>query len=178
MRIYLIGLPGVGKSTVGKELSLELDYEYIDLDLYIEKLMNKSIPDIFSEFGEDFFRELEKKALIDMLEKENVVVACGGGSHLIDIEKKLNSSFGMDSMHYIPTSLGIRHSSYSVISGLLEICKDKPYIDRLARFTTRENKIAENLDKEIIVDKQINLMENSKRDTSGFGTIFDPEDFK
>ena len=79
MRIYLIGLPGVGKSTVGKELSLELDYEYIDLDLYIEKLMNKSIPDIFSEFGEDFFRELEKKALIDMLEKENVVVACGGG---------------------------------------------------------------------------------------------------
>ncbi len=79
MRIYLIGLPGVGKSTVGKELSKELDYEYVDLDLYIEKLMNKSIPDIFSEFGEDFFRELEKKALNDMLNKQNVVVACGGG---------------------------------------------------------------------------------------------------
>lgn len=79
MRIYLIGLPGVGKSTVGKELSKELEYEYVDLDLYIEKLMNKSIPDIFSEFGEDFFRELEKKALNDMLNKQNVVVACGGG---------------------------------------------------------------------------------------------------
>ena len=79
MRIYLIGLPGVGKSTVGKELSKGLDYEYVDLDLYIEKLMNKSIPDIFSEFGEDFFRELEKKALNDMLNKQNVVVACGGG---------------------------------------------------------------------------------------------------
>ena len=50
-----------------------------DLDLYIEEFMNKSIPNIFSEFGEDFFRELEKKALKDMLEKENVVVACGGG---------------------------------------------------------------------------------------------------
>ena len=41
--------------------------------------MNKKIPDIFNEFGEDFFRELEKKALNNMLEKENVVVSCGGG---------------------------------------------------------------------------------------------------
>ena len=79
MRIYLIGLPGVGKSTVGKKLASEIEFEYIDLDLYIEEFMNKSIPNIFSEFGEDFFRELEKKALKDMLEKENVVVACGGG---------------------------------------------------------------------------------------------------
>ena len=79
MRIYLIGLPGVGKSTVGKKLASEIEFEYIDLDLYIEEFMNKSITNIFSEFGEDFFRELEKKALKDMLEKENVVVACGGG---------------------------------------------------------------------------------------------------
>ena len=77
MRIYLIGLPGVGKSTVGKELALKLEYDFIDLDLYIEELMNKKIPDIFNEFGEDFFRELEKKALNNMLEKENVVVSCG-----------------------------------------------------------------------------------------------------
>ena len=79
MRIYLIGLPGVGKSTVGKELAKEIEYEYIDLDLYIEEFMNKSIPDIFNEYGEDFFRELEKKALNDMINKTNVVVACGGG---------------------------------------------------------------------------------------------------
>ena len=79
MRIYLIGLPGVGKSTVGKELALKLEYDFIDLDLYIEELMNKKIPDIFNEFGEDFFRELEKKALNNMLENENVVVSCGGG---------------------------------------------------------------------------------------------------
>ena len=79
MRIYLIGLPGVGKSTVGINLAKEIEFEYVELDLYIEQFMNKSIPSIFSEYGEDFFRELEKKALKDMLEKENVVVACGGG---------------------------------------------------------------------------------------------------
>ena len=79
MRIYLIGLPGVGKSTVGKELAIKLEYEFIDLDLYIEELMNKKIPEIFAEFGEDFFRELEKKALNHMLNKTDIVVACGGG---------------------------------------------------------------------------------------------------
>ena len=67
MRIYLIGLPGVGKSTVGKELAKKIGYDYVDLDLYIEEFMNKSIPSIFTEYGEDFFRELEKKALNDML---------------------------------------------------------------------------------------------------------------
>lgn len=91
MRIYLIGLPGVGKSTVGKELALKLEYDFIDLDLYIEELMNKKIPDIFNEFGEDFFRELEKKALNNMLEKENVVVSCGGGI--------IKDKFNKDLMH-------------------------------------------------------------------------------
>ena len=79
MRIYLIGLPGVGKSTVGKELANRIGYDYVDLDLYIEEFMNKPIPEIFSEFGDDFFRELDKKALNDMLSKEIVVVSCGGG---------------------------------------------------------------------------------------------------
>ena len=105
-------------------------------------------------------------------------VACGGGSHLINIDKKMSKFFSAESYHYIPSTLGIRHSSYTILAGLLEICKDRPYIDRLSKFTTRENKIAENLDKEIIVDKQINLMENNRRDTNSFDSIFDPEDFK
>ena len=79
MRIYLIGLPGVGKSTVGKELASKIEYNFIDLDLYIEKLMDKKIPDIFNEYGEDFFRELEKKALNDVSKMNNCVISCGGG---------------------------------------------------------------------------------------------------
>ena len=46
MRIYLIGLPGVGKSTVGKELANRLEYQFIDLDLYIEK-SKKSFDEFF-----------------------------------------------------------------------------------------------------------------------------------
>ena len=48
MRIYLIGLPGVGKSTVGMNLAKEIEFEYIDLDLYIEELMNKKRTDLIS----------------------------------------------------------------------------------------------------------------------------------
>ncbi len=106
------------------------------------------------------------------------IVACGGGSHMINIDKKLSKFFNADSYHFVPDTLGIRHSSYTVISGLLEICKDRSYIDGLSKFTTRENKIADNLDKEIIVDKQINIMENSRKETNSFNSIFDPDDFK
>jgi len=153
------------KSSVFKKSS----GKYIS-DVAIRKIIEKHIDNIL-DYIKDKLREVLNQFTF-------TVVACGGASHLIDIDKKLEASFGMEAYHYIPSCLGIRHSSYAVISGLLEICKDRPYIDRLARFTTRENKIAENLDKEIIVDKQINLMENNKRDTSGFGAIFDPEDFK
>jgi hypothetical protein len=105
-------------------------------------------------------------------------VACGGGSHMINIDKKLSKFFNSDSYHFVPDTLGIRHSSYTTIAGLLEICKDRSYIDGLSKFTTRENKIADNLDKEIIVDKQINIMENSRKETNSFNSIFDPDDFK
>ena len=120
-----------------------------------------------------------KEKLRDLLNQFTfTIVACGGGSHLINIEEKLMSVFNMESILFIPETLGIRHSSYTALSGLLEICKDRQYIDRLSKFTTRENKIAENLDKEIIVDKKINIMEKKKTDTNTFGSIFDPEDFK
>lgn len=79
MKVYLIGLPGVGKSTVGNELARKIEYEFIDLDLYIEDMMNMSIPHIFSEYGEDFFRELEKKALMELSCKKDCVISCGGG---------------------------------------------------------------------------------------------------
>ena len=96
----------------------------------------------------------------------------------INIDRKISKFFNSESCHFVPDTLGIRHSSYTTIAGLLEICKDRSYIDGLSKFTTRENKIADNLDKEIIVDKQINIMENSRKETNSFNSIFDPDDFK
>lgn len=79
MNIYLIGMPGCGKSTVGKKLSKEINFSYVDLDKYIENKASKTIPEIFDSLGEDGFRALEKEALLDFMEKDSYVISCGGG---------------------------------------------------------------------------------------------------
>lgn len=79
MNIYLIGMPGCGKSSVGLKLSEVLNYSYVDLDKYIESKACKSIPEIFDSVGEDGFRVLEKEALKDYSSKDSYVISCGGG---------------------------------------------------------------------------------------------------
>ena len=79
MNIYLIGMPGCGKSTVGKKLSKEINFLYVDLDKYIENKASKTIPEIFDSLGEDGFRGLEKEALLDFMKKDSYVISCGGG---------------------------------------------------------------------------------------------------
>lgn len=79
MRIFLIGFMGSGKSYTGKKLAHLLDYPFVDLDDWIEKEAGKTITKIFAEEGEEVFRKTEKKALHDMNQFKNVVVATGGG---------------------------------------------------------------------------------------------------
>jgi shikimate kinase len=78
-RIYLIGLPGSGKTTLGKELAAALNYSFLDLDDLI-KTEHGSIEEIFRIKGENYFRKIEREALILTLLKEKVVIACGGGT--------------------------------------------------------------------------------------------------
>ena len=80
MRIFLIGFMGSGKSYSGKRLAEQLGWRFIDLDDWIETQNGQSIKSIFSEKGEKSFRLLEKKALYEMTNFSNVVIACGGGA--------------------------------------------------------------------------------------------------
>ncbi|MBQ9391134.1 MAG: shikimate kinase [Lachnospiraceae bacterium] len=79
MNIYLIGFMGVGKSTVAKMLSDKLDFELIDTDIEIEKRENRSINEIFSQEGEEYFREKEKELIEELSKKDNMIISCGGG---------------------------------------------------------------------------------------------------
>ena len=92
MNIYLIGMMGSGKSTVGKILAKKMAIPFIDLDHYIEVKNNKSISNIFKENGEAHFRELESDAL-SQIEESTVLVACGGGivQNKINREKLLST---------------------------------------------------------------------------------------
>ncbi len=80
MRIFLIGFMGSGKTTLGKELSKDLDLKFIDLDAYIENKIGMTIIDIFNNKGEEKFRIIEKECLIELSTEEHIVIATGGGT--------------------------------------------------------------------------------------------------
>ncbi len=71
---------GSGKSYVGKRLAEQLDFQFIDLDAYLEQKTQRTISTIFEEEGEDYFRNLERACLYEMASFENIVVSTGGGT--------------------------------------------------------------------------------------------------
>ncbi len=79
MRIYLIGMPGSGKSTLGKVLAERFQYRFIDMDSYIEQEACMFIDEIFQAFGEEYFRALEKNTLKEFLKEDDLIIATGGG---------------------------------------------------------------------------------------------------
>lgn len=86
--IILIGMPGCGKSSVGKMIAERLGREFIDTDEGIERIANKPIPQIFSEDGEEKFREIETEALSQVSKLSGKVIATGGG--IVKLERNHN----------------------------------------------------------------------------------------
>ena len=84
----LVGIPGSGKSTIGKELAKKMNVKFVDTDREIEIKVGKSVGEIFIEDGEAAFRELEKAVVLESLKQEKTVVSLGGGS-VLDQEVRL-----------------------------------------------------------------------------------------
>lgn len=81
MKIFLIGMPGSGKSTVGKQLAEALHLPFVDLDDEITKKIKHTITDVFSKHGETYFREAESEILVEWATSPNdFVMATGGGA--------------------------------------------------------------------------------------------------
>lgn len=79
MSIVLVGAPGAGKSSVGKRLARKLGMSFVDVDQRIEEVVGKPIAEIFADEGEQYFRELEESATLELL-AAGEVVALGGGA--------------------------------------------------------------------------------------------------
>lgn len=79
-RVFLIGMPGSGKSFVGKYIAKKLNRPFFDLDVMIENKMENDISTIFEKNGETAFRILESQLLQQAIFTENAVVATGGGT--------------------------------------------------------------------------------------------------
>ncbi len=89
--IYLCGFMGCGKSTIGKVLARKNGCGFIDMDDYIVEHEGMSIPQIFAEKGEKYFRDTETAVIRELADK-NAVIACGGGAML----KKENSEIASE----------------------------------------------------------------------------------
>ena len=79
LKICIIGMPGSGKSTIGRILSKKLNYKFFDTDENIESETKSKINDIFANMGEAYFRELETKVLSKLVKINKVVISTGGG---------------------------------------------------------------------------------------------------
>ena len=79
-RIIFLGYMGAGKTTIGRQLALQLNLPFYDLDWYIESRMRQTIPQLFKNRGEEGFRRIEHNMLHEVAEFENVVISCGGGT--------------------------------------------------------------------------------------------------
>jgi len=86
--LALVGLMGAGKSTIGKQLALELGLDFFDADHEIEAAAQMSVTDIFALYGEEEFRQLERRVILRLLQTAStdkpIVLATGGGAFMND----------------------------------------------------------------------------------------------
>ncbi|MAZ31525.1 MAG: shikimate kinase [Flavobacteriales bacterium] len=93
MKLFLLGYPASGKTTVGEILSPLLNYRWVDTDQWIERQMCQPISEIFSMHGEDVFRQKEQECLEFLIYQEDLIISSGGGmpcnKRTIDLMNKL-----------------------------------------------------------------------------------------
>ena len=87
MLLVLVGLPGSGKTTVGRQLARRLHLPFVDSDHAIESRLGCSIREYFEREGEDRFRDLESEVLADLCQHHQGVLSSGGGSVLRPINR-------------------------------------------------------------------------------------------
>jgi len=80
--LVLLGMMAVGKTTLGKIVAKKQELKFIDIDASIEKKNSMTIKEIFKKKGEKFFRMEEEKEILKSLEKNNCVIALGGGAFM------------------------------------------------------------------------------------------------
>jgi len=80
--VVLVGMPGCGKSAIGRRLAARLDLPFVDADDEIEVAAGKAITDIFKDHGEPYFREGERKVIARILKSGSQVLATGGGAFM------------------------------------------------------------------------------------------------
>ncbi|MDR2953529.1 MAG: shikimate kinase [Prevotella sp.] len=137
-RIFLLGYMGAGKTTAGRELAKELGLDFIDLDHFIQARFQKTIAQLFQEVGEEEFRIIERKMLLEVGEFEDVVISAGGGTPCF--------YDNMDYMNNTGTTVYLK-ATPQALSERLNTCKDKRPLIKDKDETELLSFVKENLEK-------------------------------
>jgi shikimate kinase len=111
-KIFLIGYMGAGKTTIGKRLAQALNLQFIDLDLFIENRHRKKVSELFAAKGESGFREIERNALREVGQFENVIISTGGGTPCF--------FDNMQVMNEIGQTIYLKHSAEELATRLIK----------------------------------------------------------
>ena len=162
--IVLIGMMGSGKSSIGKILSKKLNLTFIDIDQKIEETEDSKISEIFTKYGENYFRKIEEKISLKFLSSEKSVISLGGGGFLnhtirkftrtscITVWLKWNSSTLIERLK--------RNKNRPIISNMNNLEIKKLMEKRSKIYSKSDIKInCEKKEKKEIINKIINLYE-------------------
>ncbi|MCX5699484.1 MAG: shikimate kinase [Candidatus Omnitrophica bacterium] len=133
MNIYLIGFMGTGKTSVGRQLAKEKEWNFIDLDELIELKQQRRIVDIFAQEGEPYFRKIEKKFLRQVCSQKKFVVACGGGVVLDPDNIKLMKKTGILICLCAAGEVILKRVSTSASRPILNVAKPRERIELLLK---------------------------------------------
>lgn len=132
MKIFLIGMPGSGKSTFGKLLADKLFLPFVDLDKEIEKSEEKTIEEIFAEKGESYFRQVEADQLrLVCSQQHSFLLATGGGAPCFHNSLSYMKEAGKTIFLDVAVETLFERIQSSTNRPLLQLQTDKELIDRL-----------------------------------------------
>ncbi len=162
--IIITGFMGTGKSVVAKELARKLKMEFIDMDQIIEEDQGMSISDIFARYGENYFRVQENKLVKKLSQKENMVIATGGGTLLSSDNARMLGQAGEIVCLYADSQTIYNRVKRKNNRPLL---KGENVLSKISRLLEERKKIYDNIKWKInttnfttqeVVDKIINLL--------------------
>ena len=131
--IFLVGLMGAGKTTIGRALAKRLDKRFVDADHEIESRTGASIPLIFEIEGEASFRQREADVIRDLTAQEGIVLATGGGAVLNEASRRLLKERGV--VVYLRASVSsiLQRTSHDRNRPLLQTADPKARIEELSQ---------------------------------------------
>ncbi|MXV38070.1 shikimate kinase [Flavobacteriaceae bacterium Ap0902] len=140
MKISLVGYMGSGKSSVGEYLSRQLSIPFFDLDSYIVEKENQTIPAIFKNKGEIYFRKIENLYLKELLGKEEFVLATGGGTPIFyNSMDDMNAHSATIYLQNSPTALAERLKYEKATRPLIAHIQDEDLTEFVAKHLFERN---------------------------------------